>query len=47
MAEAPPHGRAEQSPLIPKSSLPDTFDWSDVDGVGNHSHCCPPLLLAS
>ncbi|CAM9875206.1 unnamed protein product, partial [Scytosiphon promiscuus] len=32
MAEAPPHGHAEQSPLIPKSALPGTFDWSDVDG---------------
>ncbi|CAM9445034.1 unnamed protein product [Ectocarpus sp. 8 AP-2014] len=32
MLEAPPHGHAKQSPTIPESSLPDTFDWSDVDG---------------
>eukprot|EP00752_Nemacystus_decipiens_P002584 g2419.t1 len=32
MAEAPPHGRAKQSPTMPASSFPETFDWSDVDG---------------
>lgn len=39
MLETPPHGHAEQSPTIPESSLPDTFDWSDVDGVRSPGIC--------
>ena len=33
LAETPPYGNAQQSPIIPESSLPETFDWSNVDGV--------------
>lgn len=34
MAKVPDYGKAAQSPAMPKKSLPDTFDWSNVNGVG-------------